>query len=196
MDASLDFLGTVFADVPRGYWAKKWIESVYRNGITSGCGTNPRVFCPNDPLTRGSMALFLLLAKEGPGYAPPPCTTAPFGDVPASSPLCPWIQELAHRGVTSGCGGGNFCPQSVVTRDQMSVFLLSTLEGPGYAPPACTTQQFSDVPSSSPFCPWVQELARRGITGGCGGGGFCPTDPNNRAQMAVFLVTTFHLPIF
>jgi hypothetical protein len=42
----------------------------------------------------------------------------------------------------------------------------------------------------------VAELARRGITGGCGSGAFCPGDPVNRAQMAVFLTTTFHLPTF
>ena len=116
--------------------------------------------------------------------------------MPASSPYCPWIQELVHRGTTAGCGNGNFCPLGTVTRDQAAVFLLATLEGSGYAPPACTTAPFSDIPASSPFCPWVQELAHRGITGGCGSGKFCPADPNNRAQMAVFLVSVFHLPVF
>jgi subtilisin family serine protease len=197
LGAALDYLGGIFADVPRGYWAKKWIEGLYRNGVTSGCSSNPRQYCPEGGMTRGQMASFLLLSKEGAGYAPPPCTTAPFNDVPVSNPLCPWIQELAHRGVTSGCGNGNYCPNSVVSRDQMAVFLLSTLQGPGYAPPACTTSSpFIDVSTSSPFCPWVAELARRGITGGCGGGSFCSSNPVNRAQMAVFLVTNFRLPLF
>ncbi|HEX9941399.1 MAG TPA: S8 family serine peptidase [Thermoanaerobaculia bacterium] len=197
MNAALDFLGTVFADVSRGHWAKKWIDAMYRNGITSGCGLNPRIYCPEALMTRDQMAVFLLLAKEGAAYTPPPCTTAPFSDVPVSSPFCPWIQELAQRGVTSGCGGGNYCPQTVVSRAQMAVFLLSTLEGPGYAPPGClTSTPFADVPASSPFCPWIKELANRGITGGCGGGNFCPGNAVNRAQMAVFLVTNFHLPVF
>ncbi len=34
---------------------------------------------------------------------------------------------------------------------------------------------------------------RAGITGGCGGGNYCPSDPNTRGQMAVFLVKTFGL---
>ncbi len=195
LGAGLDFLTTVFADTPRGYWAKPWIEALYHDGITSGCASSPRLFCPDAGVTRGQMAVFLLLAKGPAGYAPPPCSAAPFNDVPASSPLCPWIQELAHRGVTTGCGGGNFCPDAVVTREQMSVFLLSTLEGQGYAPPAClTSTPFVDVPASSPFCPWVAELARRGITNGCSPGSFCPGNPVNRAQMAVFLVSNFHLP--
>ena len=45
----------------------------------------------------------------------------------------------------------------------------------------------------SSYAPWVEEMARRGITSGCGGGNFCPNDSVTRAQMAVFLVTTFGL---
>jgi hypothetical protein len=49
-----------------------------------------------------------------------------FNDVPASSPFCPWIEELVRRGITSGCGGGNYCPSASVTRAQMAVFLVRT----------------------------------------------------------------------
>ncbi|MEA2600271.1 MAG: in [Acidobacteriota bacterium] len=195
MGSALDYLGTVFADVPPKYWARRWIEAIYRAGITSGCGSNPRRYCPEDVVTRGSMAQMLLAAKEGPGYVPPACSTSPFSDVPTSSPLCPWIQELVHRGVTSGCGGGQYCPGNPVTRSQMAVFLLSTWHGPGYVPPPCTTAAFNDVPSTSPFCPWIQEMVSRGITAGCGGGGFCTENPNTRAQLAVFLSTTFGIPV-
>jgi hypothetical protein len=57
-----------------------------------------------------------------------------FGDVPASSPFCRWIEELARRGVVSGCGNGNYCPSAAVTREQVSVFVAAgfglTLYGP------------------------------------------------------------------
>jgi subtilisin family serine protease len=195
MGAALDYFATIFADVPPKYWARKFIEAIYRAGVTSGCASSPRRYCPEEMVTRGSMAPMLLAAKEGPSYVPPACTTSPFSDVPASSPLCPWIQELARRGVTSGCGGGQYCPGSPVTRSQMSVFLLSTWHGPGYVPVPCTTSAFSDVPSSSPFCPWIQEMANSGITAGCGGGNFCTESPNTRAQLAVFLATTFGIPL-
>ena len=49
-----------------------------------------------------------------------------FGDVPASSPFCRWIEELFRRGVVTGCGGGNYCPSAAVTREQMAVFLAVT----------------------------------------------------------------------
>jgi hypothetical protein len=77
----------------------------------------------------------------------------------------------------------------------MAVFLLATLQGPGWAPPACTTPSFADMPCSSPFAPWVDELARRGVTAGCGSGNYCPNSTINRDQMAVFLSTNFNLPV-
>ncbi|MFL6260189.1 MAG: S8 family serine peptidase [Thermoanaerobaculia bacterium] len=195
MAAALDFCSTVFADVPPKYWSRKFIEAIYRAGITNGCAQSPLRYCPEDVVTRGSMAQMLIAAKEGPSYVPPPCTASPFSDVPTSSPICPWVQELVRRGVTAGCGGGQYCPNNPVTRSQMSVFLLSTWHGAGYAPTACTGSAFNDVPDSSPFCPWIQEMAARGITAGCGGGAFCTESPNTRAQLAVFLATTFQLPL-
>jgi S-layer homology domain len=130
---------------------------------------------------------------NAPTPTPSPGGCAGFNDVPAGSPFCPFIEELVRRGITSGCGGGNYCPSASVTRAQMAVFLLRTLEGSGYTPPPCVPGQemFNDVPASSPFCPWIEELARRGITGGCGGGNYCPSASVDRAQMAVFLVRTF-----
>jgi len=75
----------------------------------------------------------------------------------------------------------------------MAVFLLVTHDGMGYVPPACVTPTFADVPCSSGFARWIDELAHRGITAGCGDGNYCPNDPATRGQMAVFLVTMFTL---
>jgi hypothetical protein len=73
------------------------------------------------------------------------------------------------------------------TREEMALSLAQALS---FQPPACVpgAEMFSDVPASSGFCPYIEELARRGITGGCGGGNFCPGDPVSRQQMAVFIV--------
>jgi List-Bact-rpt repeat protein/S-layer family protein len=195
MAAALDYCATVFADVPPKYWSRKFIEAIYRAGVTNGCAQSPLRYCPEDVVTRGSMAQLLIAAKDGPNYVPPPCASSPFSDVPAASPICPWVQELVHRGVTAGCGGGQYCPNNPVTRSQMSVFLLSTWHGAGYSPAPCTGSAYNDVPSTSPFCPWIKEMAARGITAGCGGGAFCTESPNTRAQLAVFLATTFGFPL-
>ncbi len=180
-----------FADVPPTHVFWRFAETLFLNGVTAGCGGGN--YCPSGPTTRGAMAVFLLKAQEGPVYTPPACTTQVFNDVPCSNPLAPWINELSARSVTAGCGNGNYCPNSAVGRGSMAVFLLRTLEGPSYTPPVCTTPLFNDVPCSDALAPWINEIATRGITAGCGGGNYCPTSPVSRGQMAVFLSVTFNL---
>src|SRR5262249_30892950 len=77
---------------------------------------------------RQQMAVFLMKAKHGLCYTPPSCVGV-FPDVPCSSTFAPWIEALAAEGVTSGCGGGNFCPDNLVTRRQMAVFLMKSQHG-------------------------------------------------------------------
>jgi S-layer homology domain len=73
------------------------------------------------------------------------------------------------------------------TREEMTLTLAKAL---AIEPPPCVpgSEMFTDVPASNPFCPWIEELSRRGITGGCAPGLFCPGDPVSRQQMAVFIV--------
>jgi hypothetical protein len=186
-------VGASFTDVAAASPFYRFIETLLHHGVTGGCsGTQ---YCPATSTTREQMAVFVLVAKEGAGYVPPACTTPVFNDVPASSPFCRWIEELARRAVVSGCGGGNYCPASAVTREQMAVFVLRTLD-PVLNPPACGTPMFADVPASSPFCKWIEELARRGVVTGCGGGNYCPTASVTREQMGVFISVTFGLTLY
>jgi S-layer family protein len=186
-------IGDSFTDVPASNPFYRFIETILHKGVTGGCsGTT---YCPSASTTREQMAVFVLVSKEGPAYVPPACGTPMFADVPASSPFCRWVEELARRGVVTGCGGGNYCPTAPATREQMAVFVLRTLD-PALNPPACTTPMFNDVPASSPFCRWIEELARRGVVTGCGGGNYCPTNPVTREQMSVFLTVTFGLVLY
>ena len=52
--------GTVFVDVPADDPFALWIEALEREGITGGCGTDPARYCPDVPVTRGQMAVFLV----------------------------------------------------------------------------------------------------------------------------------------
>ncbi|HSK75999.1 MAG TPA: S8 family serine peptidase [Thermoanaerobaculia bacterium] len=191
----LDFLQTVFADVAPKHWARSWIEAIYHAGVTTGCATLPRRYCPGSLVTRDQMAVFLLRAIEDGSYVPPPCTADPFSDVPAASTFCPWIQELAVRGITLGCGNGKYCPGGAVSREQMAIFLMRALEGSGYTPAPCLDSPFIDVPAGSLSCGYIRDLAARGISNGCGGGNFCPAMATSRAEMAIFLVRAFAIPL-
>jgi hypothetical protein len=186
-------IGDSFTDVPRASTFYRFVETLLHHSVTAGCGGG--AYCPAGSTTREQMAVFVLVAKEGAGYLPPACITPVFTDVPAASPFCRWVEELARRGVTGGCGGGNYCPTVAVSREQMAVFVLRTLD-PTFDPPFCTSPLFDDVPISSPFCRWIEELARRGIVSGCGGGNYCPAAAVTREQMSVFLTGTFGLILY
>jgi hypothetical protein len=182
---SVDFL-----DVPPANLFHDDVNRVARAGITAGCGGGD--YCPDSSVTRAQMAVFLLKGEHGSAYVPPPCTGV-FADVSCPGPFTDWIEQLATEGITAGCGGGNYCPDSSVTRAQMAVFLLKAKHGSAYTPPACTGV-FADVPCPGPFTDWIEQLAAEGVTAGCGGGNYCPQNPNTRGQMAVFLTKTFGLP--
>jgi hypothetical protein len=178
-------------DVPPGNDYYAFVRKLIRNRVTAGC--SDVYFCGFAPVTRAQMAVFLLRSKEGSSYEPPPATGTVFTDVPIDGFAAAWIEELADREITAGCDTNLYCPDAVNTRAQMAVFLLVTLEGTGYQPPPATGV-FSDVPVSSVYAPWVEEIHARGITAGCDATLFCPDDPVLREQMAVFLSVTFNLP--
>jgi len=178
-----------FVDVPRGDIFHDYVETIFRNGITAGCGGG--LYCRNGAVSREQMAVFLLKSIHGSSYTPPACQGA-FADVPCPSQFADWIEQLAVEGITGGCGNGNYCPASPVRRDQMAAFLLKAEHGASYVSPPCAGL-FGDVACPSLFADWIEQLAVEQITGGCGGGNYCPGNANTRGQMAVFLVKTFGL---
>jgi hypothetical protein len=180
-----------FVDVPESHGFHDFVERIFRADVTAGCGFG--AYCVDVAVTRDQMAVFLLVAKNGPSYMPPPATGTVFLDVPASAFAAAFIEALSAAGVTAGCGGNNYCPAYPVTRAQMSVMILRTLDGPMYFPPPATGTVFTDVPAGAFAAAWIEEMANRGITSGCGPGIFCPDLSTTRGQMAVFLTVAFML---
>jgi hypothetical protein len=185
-----------FEDVQFEYWAWNFVERLYDAGITSGCSVSPFQYCPEGTVTRAQIAVFLERGIHGSSYNPPAVGgSTGFTDVPTSYWAAAWIKQLAAEGITGGCGTGLFCPEGVVTRAQMAVFLLRSKHGASYSPPAVGSGTgFTDVSTSYWAAAWIKQLVAEGITAGCGGGNYCPEAPVSRAQMAVFLVRTFNLP--
>ncbi len=100
------------------------ISALAAAGITRGC--DPPVndlFCPDDVVTRGQMAAFLVrglgLAEGSVGF-----------DDTADSVFAADISALAAAGITRGCDppvNDSFCPDDPVTRGQMAAFLRRAL---------------------------------------------------------------------
>ncbi len=184
------YFTAAFRDVAATYYADAAIHGLTGARITVGCGGAR--FCPDTALTRAVMSVVLLRSKRGADYRPPPATGIVFDDVQPETFAADFIEEAARAGISTGCGAGKFCPESAVLRKEMAVFLLRTIEGAMYMPPPATGL-FSDV-DDDPFKPWIDEVARRGYTAGCGGSNFCPNAPLTRAEMAVWLVKAFKFP--
>jgi len=116
--------------------------------------------------------------------------TRAFADVPSGYWADRHVHALAGLGVTAGCGGGKFCPDSALSRDQMAVLLGRMRHGTSFTP-AAAVGVFRDVPSDAWAADWIEQLWSDGITAGClvdgGERDFCPRDTVNRAQMAIFV---------
>jgi hypothetical protein len=113
-----------FTDVPANHQFFKWIQKMRELGITSGCTAS--TYCPDDPVTRGQMAVFIVRGRLG-IMAPqlPPGPAAPFfTDVPQSHPFFAFIQKMRELGITAGCTATEYCPDNPTTRGQMAVFLI------------------------------------------------------------------------
>ena len=163
------------------------IEALAAAGITKGCNPpNNDRFCPDDAVTRGQMAAFLVRALDLPA-GPPGTFDDDNGSVFEAN-----IEALAAAGITRGCNppiNDRYCPGEVVTRAQMAAFLDRALGLPAGVPGA-----FTD--SGGVFEANIEALAVAGITRGCNppvNDRFCPNDPVTRGQMAAFLVRALDL---
>ena len=186
---SLSVVVPSFDDVLPQHLFFTYVETIFAAHITAGCAS--RYFCPDSAVTRAQMAVFLEKAMRGADYTPP-SPAGVFDDVPAEYWAAAWIEKLASDQITAGCGSGNYCPDSPVTRAQMAVFLLKAKHGATYTPPAATGL-FTDVPIGHWAGEWIEQLSRENITAGCTADEYCPEDPVTRGQMAVFLTKTFGL---
>jgi hypothetical protein len=110
-----------------------------------------------------------------------------FTDI-VSSPFRNDILWIGRAGITAGCGGGRFCPEQSVTREQMSSFLARALRLPA------TTRDWFDDDAGSMHEADINRLAESGITLGCGPRRFCPAGQVSREQMASFLARALALP--
>jgi glucose/arabinose dehydrogenase len=161
-----------FSDIASSqfYYDIKWAHAT---GVTTGC--TPTRFCPTATVTREQMASFLVRTL---GL---PATGTDFFTDDETSIHEADINRLAAAGIATGCAANRYCPRSAVTREQMASFLVRA-----YALPNTSTDFFTDDERSIHERD-INRLAASGITGGCGGTRFCPTQSLSRGQMTAFL---------
>jgi hypothetical protein len=117
-----------------------------------------------------------------------------FADVPVSHIFHGAVVKIFKNGITTGCGGNNYCPDVAVNRDQMAVFVLRGEHGSGYTPPAASGQVFADVTTNTTFAGWMEQFYAEGIIDACDPLplSYCPSSAVSRAEMAVLLLRAKH----
>jgi hypothetical protein len=135
-------VGDSFTDVPRTQLFYKKIETLLHHGISTGCTAT--AYCPDSPVSRSEMAIFIAKALEGDGAhvptsgtlsgSPYDCRTggvSQFTDVPPTDTACKHVHDIAYEQVTLGCNTGQYCPNETVTRDAMASFIAKAVVAPG-----------------------------------------------------------------
>ena len=185
-----------FTDFAPSHQFSAAIQGLYQAGITSGCGLG--IYCPENNVPRDQMSVFVVRGLHGSAYVPPAPTGTVYNDVPQNYEFAGAIEQLRADGIADAneCGTNLFCPNALTLRRVMAKWLLLGKHGPSYVPPPATGTVFADVAASDVNAAFIEELKLEGITAGCGLNAqsqliFCPDDPVNRGQMAVFLDRTF-----
>ena len=156
-------------------------------GVLAGTGCASGRFCPDEPLARWMMAVWLVRALDR--GDPEPAAGSGFVDVDSDEWWAAHTDRLADLGVTKGCGSGppRYCPDGWVTRGQMASFLVRAFEFPDGEDGGFTDTGGSVHEAS------IDKLAAAGVTAGCGPARYCPEEPVTRAQMATFLARVLKL---
>ena len=174
-----------YDDVPPGHPAYHHIEALADAAITRGCSATG--FCPRSVVTRAQLAVILVRAANGGGFAPPAADGSVFQDVGAADAGADFVERLFADGITLGCDAQNFCPDAVVTRSQLALLLLRMEHGVAYDPPAALGTVFDDVPIDLPGAAWIERLAAENVTVGCDADNFCPDQALTRDVLALML---------
>jgi hypothetical protein len=183
-------LGQAFSDVPVSHTFFDYIGLLSLEGVSQGCGGGS--YCPDEVMTRGEMAAFIIRALYGEAFT---YSGAPyFNDVSTTHAYFKYIQKMRELGITVGCTTTTYCPAAPVTRGEMSVFLvrarlgLTSNDSFAYS----STPYFNDVPPGHVFYAFIQKMKELGITAGCTANSYCAESPNTRGQMAVFVTRNFY----
>ena len=175
-------VGSTFIDDPNNMFTPH-IYGITTEGITRGCWGDTNYFCPNDVVTRGAMAAFIIRAIYGEDFS---YTQTPyFADVPPSNGYFKYVQKMRDVGITAVVG--TYMVNDVVTRGAMAAFIIRAKYGEDFS--YTQTPYFYDVPESNGYFKYVQKMKDDGITGNVGAYNW--TDVVIRQHMAAFLARGF-----
>lgn len=166
-----------FRDIATSFWAHDEIEKLAQDNITLGYEGD--YFKPLEEITRAEVAALLAKSLK----LNMSSRTQNFKDVPASHWANGAINAVRSAGVMQGGQDGNFRPEDVLTRAQLSAVLVRAFE----LNSSSGATDFTDVESGHWAHDYIEKLSASGITTGYADQTFKPEDDVNRSQFAAFL---------
>ena len=115
----------------------------------------------------------------GIGYQTPVLPVAGIKDYPGAD----HIHFAVSRKLLTATDSNQFLPDSPMTRGMLAAMLgrLAGIDTADYQ-----SRAFTDAPAESPYAPYLEWAAQKGIMSGTGTGAFSPDAPITREEMAVF----------
>ena len=159
------------------------IETLEQLGVFDGTECGARKFCPDGPIKRWAVAVWIVRVIDG--KDPFPATKSRFADVGDNEWWMPYTERLADLKITVGCKTDplRYCPDGTVTRGQMASFLVRA-----FRLQRAESAKFTDTRGNTHEAN-IDALFADGLTVGCQQRPlrYCPHDPVSRAQMASLL---------
>lgn len=170
-----------FSDVASDAWYAQAVGEVSDAGIMNG--TTDTTFSPDEQVTRGMVVTVLWRLAGSPAAAP-----AAFPDVEDWYYYAPAVAWAQAAGVATGLGDGTFDGGSIVTREQLSVFLYRYSQYAGDELASGVLDLYNDVDSVQSWAlDGMAHAVGAGLITGTDEGNLEPAGPATRAQLAVIL---------
>ena len=171
-----------FSDVASDAWYAQAVGEVSDAGIMNG--TTDTTFSPDEQVTRGMVVTVLWRLAGSPAAA----ASAAFPDVEDWYYYADAVAWAQAAGVATGLGNGTFDGGSIVTREQLSVFLYRYSQYAGDELASGVLDLYNDVDSVQGWAlDGMAHAVGAGLITGTDEGNLEPAGPATRAQLAVIL---------
>ena len=171
-----------FSDVASDAWYAEAVGEVSDAGIMNG--TTDTTFSPDEQVTRGMVVTVLWRLAGSPAAA----AATTFPDVEDWYYYAPAVAWAQAAGVAAGLGDGTFDGGSIVTREQLSVFLYRYSQYAGHELANGVLDIYNDVDSVQGWAlDGMAHAVGAGLITGTDEGNLEPAGPATRAQLAVIL---------
>jgi uncharacterized repeat protein (TIGR02543 family) len=182
---SVEFNNT-YSDVKTSDWFYGDVAFAISHGLMSGTSTEPPTFSPNTPMSRAMLVTVLYRLASSPETDG---MYADFADVKRGSWYEAAVGWAAASGIAGGTGGGNFAPESDITREQAAAIFLNYAKYAGATPgKELALPDFDDMDKVSAWAlDGLRYCADADVITGKPGNVFDPKSGATRAEVAAML---------